>query len=73
LILGLWARWLRKRKVKEVADPIEANALLGGRMPLRDSLRLTLATLISNASGASLGMEAGYSQFGAAVYSRIGQ
>jgi CIC family chloride channel protein len=73
LVLGLWARWLRKHKVKEVADPIEANALLGGRMPLRDSLRLTLATLISNASGASLGMEAGYSQFGAAVYSRIGQ
>jgi len=73
LILGLWARWLRKNKVNEVADPIEANALLGGRMSLRDSLRLTFATLIANASGASVGMEAGYSQFGASVYSWVGQ
>src|SRR6185312_14189908 len=32
-----------------------------------------LQTLIANASGASLGMEAGYSQFGAGVYSWIGQ
>ncbi len=73
LLLGLWARALRKRRVAEVVDPIEANALLGGRMSLRDSLRLTLATLVSNAAGASVGMEAGYSQFGAAVYSWFGQ
>jgi CIC family chloride channel protein len=73
LIIGLWTRWLRNRKTKEVVDPVEANALLGGRMSLRDSLRLTLQTLIANASGASLGMEAGYSQFGAGVYSWIGQ
>ncbi len=73
LVIGLWARRLRQRKVKEVVDPIEANALLGGRMSFRDSLRLTVATLIANASGASLGMEAGYSQFGASVFSSIGQ
>jgi len=73
LIIGLWARWLRNRKAKEVVDPVEANALLGGRMSFRESLRLTFATLIANASGASLGMEAGYSQFGASVFSSIGQ
>ncbi len=37
------------------------------------ALRLTLATLIANAAGASVGMEAGYSQFGASVYSWFGQ
>jgi CIC family chloride channel protein len=73
LIVGLWARWLRNRKVKEVVDPVEANALLGGRMSFRESVRLTVATMIANASGASLGMEAGYSQFGASVFSSIGQ
>jgi len=38
-------------------------------MSLPDSLRLTLSTFTSNASGASVGMEAGYTQFGAAVFS----
>jgi CIC family chloride channel protein len=47
--------------------------LFGGRMSLTDSVRLTLMTVVSNASGASLGMEAGYSQLGAAVFSRFGR
>jgi CIC family chloride channel protein len=42
-------------------------------MSLFDSIRLTTMTVISNASGASLGMEAGYSQLGAAVFSRFGR
>jgi CIC family chloride channel protein len=54
-------------------DPVEANALYGGRMSLIDSIRLTFATLLSNASGASLGMEAGYSQLGAGIFSALGR
>jgi CIC family chloride channel protein len=73
LVLGLVARALRRWRSTEVVDPIEANALYGGRMSFIDSLRLTLTTMISNAAGASLGMEAGYSQLGASIFSSVGQ
>jgi CIC family chloride channel protein len=73
LALGLVSRTIRRYRATDIADPIEANALLGGRMSFVDSLRLTLSTIISNAAGASLGMEAGYSQLGASVYSSLGQ
>lgn len=73
LLLGLAARAVKSRRLSEIVDPIEANALYGGRMSLRDSIWLTLTTVISNASGASLGMEAGYSQLGAGLYSSLGR
>ncbi len=73
LILGLLAIASRRFWSREVVDPIEANALYGGRMSLWDSIRLTFDTLVSNASGASLGMEAGYSQLGAGVFSSVAQ
>ena len=73
LVLGLTALLWRRFRPGEIVDPIEANALYGGRMSLVDSARLALSTMISNAAGASLGMEAGYSQFGAGLFSRVGQ
>lgn len=73
LVLGVTALIWRKFRSSEIIDPIEANALYGGRMSLLDSARLTLSTIISNASGASLGMEAGYSQFGSGVFAAIGR
>ncbi|MGN6146946.1 MAG: chloride channel protein [Rhizomicrobium sp.] len=73
LILGLGAWVVRRYRASEIVDPVEANALFGGRMSLLDSIRLTAMTVISNASGASLGMEAGYSQLGAALFSRFGR
>jgi CIC family chloride channel protein len=73
LALGLAARAVRARRFNEIVDPIEANALCGGRMSLRDSIWLTFTTVISNAAGASLGMEAGYSQLGAGLYSSVGR
>ncbi|HEY2034273.1 MAG TPA: chloride channel protein [Rhizomicrobium sp.] len=73
LILGIGAWIVRRYRATEIVDPVEANALFGGRMSLLDSVRLTLMTLVSNASGASLGMEAGYSQLGAALFSRFGR
>ena len=72
LLLGLMAR-LRARRMREIVDPIEANALHGGRMSLSDSLWLTFTTAVSNGAGASLGMEAGYSQLGAGIYSWAGR
>jgi chloride channel protein, CIC family len=73
LLLGLAARAVWARRFSEIVDPIEANALHGGRMSLRDSIWLALTTVISNAAGASVGMEAGYSQLGAGLYSWAGR
>lgn len=56
-----------------IIDPIEANALHGGRIPIFGSLLLIVQTLISSGFGASLGMEAGYTQFGSAGASKLGQ
>lgn len=73
LILGISAIIVRRFRKSEIVDPIEANALHGGQMSMFDSLRLVIATIVSNASGASIGMEAGYSQFGSTVFSSVGQ
>ncbi len=63
----------RKKKIRAAVDPVEANALRGGRMSFRDSVVVTLQTLISNSAGASVGLEAGYAQIGAAFGSALGQ
>jgi CIC family chloride channel protein len=73
LILGGLALLGRRYSNREIVDPVEANALHGGRMSLIDSIRLSMAALFSNAAGASVGMEAGYSQLGAGFFSAIGQ
>jgi CIC family chloride channel protein len=70
--IGLIELWRRLRKARSVVDPVEANALRGGRMSLRDSLVVSLETLISNGCGASVGLEAGYTQIGSGMASRLG-
>ena len=72
LILGAMEWWRRHRNIPAAVDPVEANALRGGRMSLRDSLIVSAQTLISNGCGASVGLEAGYSQIGAGLASRLG-
>jgi len=73
LAVGLlgWAvaRWYPRRAI----DPIEANALYGGRMSLSDSLLVVAQTLLSNSVGASVGLEAGYTQIGSGLGSRLGR
>ena len=65
--------WLRNRRVSTpTVDAVEANALRGGRMSLRDSVWVTFQTLLSNGCGASVGLEAGYAQIGAGLASRLG-
>jgi CIC family chloride channel protein len=73
LILG-WMEWSRRRwSLSNAVDPIEANALRGGQLSLRDSLVVSSQTLISNGSGASVGLEAGYTQIGAGAASLLGR
>lgn len=73
LLLGLTSLYLARKTRFRPIDPIEANALHGGRMSLRDSLILAGQTILSNGCGVSLGLEAGFSQLGAAFGSRIGR
>ena len=49
------------------------NALYGGRMSLNDSLIVMVQTILSNSVGASIGLEAGFTQIGSAVASRLGR
>ncbi|WP_052584250.1 chloride channel protein [Azospirillum baldaniorum] len=73
LLLGVMVKLVRRWRSNDIVDPVEANALYGGKMSLIDSLRLTLATLLSNGSGASVGMEAAYTQAGSGIASTLGQ
>ncbi|WP_448206858.1 chloride channel protein [Azospirillum sp. sgz302134] len=73
LVLGLLVKLVRRWRPSDIVDPIEANALYGGKMSLIDSLRLTLSTMLSNGFGASVGMEAAYTQAGSGVASVLGQ
>jgi chloride channel protein, CIC family len=73
LALGVM-EWLRRRwKIANAVDPIEANALRGGRLSARDSVVVSGQTLLSNGCGASVGLEAGYTQIGAGAASLLGQ
>ena len=72
LALGAVDAWRTRRKMPPAVDPVEANALRGGRMSLRDSALVSAQTVVSNGGGASVGLEAGYAQIGAAIASRLG-
>jgi CIC family chloride channel protein len=73
LLMGLTALALARWRPRRAVDPIEANALYGGRMSFFDSMLLVGQTLISNGFGASVGLEAGFAQIGGAVASRAGR
>ena len=73
LVLGLSGLALAKWWSRRAIDAIEANALHGGRMSLNASLVVVAQTMWSNGVGASVGLEAGYTQIGAALASRIGR
>ncbi len=72
LALGLVTLGLTRLRPRRTVDPIEANALFGGRMSLSGSLIVVLQTVMSNGVGASVGLEAGYTQIGSALASRWG-
>ena len=72
LLLGLVSLVIARYRPRRAVDPVEANALFGGRMSLNGSLIVVLQTIMSNGVGASVGLEAGYTQIGSAMASRWG-
>jgi CIC family chloride channel protein len=73
LLLGLLFYLLTRWRPEAPVDPIEANALRGGRMSVRDSLIVAAQTIWSSGVGASVGLEAGYTQLGSGMASWIGR
>lgn len=72
MLLGLVLFVLGRTRKKPMVDPIEANALHGGRISLTDSIIVAVQNLISNGFGASVGLEAGYTQLASGLASKIG-
>ncbi len=72
VILGIILFGLARYRKRPLVDPIEANALHGGRLSLTDSLIVVVQNLVSNGFGASVGLEAGYTQIAAGVASKLG-
>ncbi len=72
IIIGAVFLILREWRKKPMVDPIEANALHGGRLSLTDSIIVAIQNLISNGFGASVGLEAGYTQLSSGIASKIG-
>ena len=72
LLFGLVTAYIARRRGTEV-DPIEANALHGGRMSMRGSLIVAAQTVWSSGIGASVGLEAGYTQLASGIASAIGR
>lgn len=72
VLFGLASTVIARRRGAEV-DPIEANALHGGHMSMRGSLIVAAQTVWSSGIGASVGLEAGYTQLAGGIASRLGQ
>jgi chloride channel protein, CIC family len=72
LLFGLSTEIIRRWRPDREIDPIEANALHGGRMSLLGSMIVAAQTIWSSGVGAAVGLEAGYTQAAAGIASRIG-
>ncbi len=72
LLFGLATAYVTRRRGTEV-DPIEANALHGGRMSTRGSLIVAAQVVWSSGIGASVGLEAGYTQLASGIASLLGR
>jgi CIC family chloride channel protein len=72
LVLSLGSR-AAIRRWRTPVDVVEANALHGGAIPLRDSLIVCAQTIVSNGAGASVGLEAAYAQAGGGLASVLGR
>ncbi|MBO1081524.1 chloride channel protein [Roseomonas sp. 573] len=73
LLLGGLNLLLARIRPRTPVDPIEANALHGGRLSLNDGLVVVAQNLVSNGFGASVGLEAGYTQIAGGAASRLGR
>lgn len=68
--LGLSIILSRRFRTRPPVDPIEANAVHGGQLSFRESLIVTGQILLSSGFGASVGLEAGYTQMSSALASK---
>jgi CIC family chloride channel protein len=73
LVLGLGLLLLQRWRPAREIDPIEANALHGGRMSFRGSVIVALQTVWSSGFGASVGLEAGYTQLASGIAASLGR
>jgi len=71
--LGLAFLVLQRFRPAREIDPIEANALHGGRMSFRGSVIVALQTVWSSGVGASVGLEAGYTQLTSGIAASLGR
>lgn len=73
LVLGLsnvaWKRW----GSGDILDPIEANALYGGRMGVGNSLFVASQAVVANGVGSSVGLEGGFTQLASSLASWLGR
>lgn len=72
-LLGLAFLVLQRWRPAREIDPIEANALHGGRMSFRGSVIVALQTIWSSGVGASVGLEAGYTQLASGIAASLGR
>ena len=73
LVLGVAFLLLQRWRPAREIDPIEANALHGGRMSFRGSVIVALQTVWSSGVGASVGLEAGYTQLASGIAASLGR
>src|SRR3954464_2190077 len=73
LVLGLAFLLLQRWRPAREIDPIEANALHGGRMSFRGSVIVASQTVWSSGVGASVGLEAGYTQLASGLAASLGR
>lgn len=73
IFLGVLLLIAAHYKRLSIIDPVEANALEGGKMSLTDSLVLVGLSTLSITIGGSIGFEAAMTQLGAGTLSFIGQ
>ena len=73
LVFGVATQVIARRRAGREVDPIEANALHGGRMSVIGSLIVAAQTMWSSGVGASVGLEAGYTQLSSGLASRLGR
>src|ERR1700686_3178809 len=73
LLLGVAFLLLQRWRPAREVDPIEANALHGGRMSFRGSVIVALQTVWSSGVGASVGLEAGYTQLASGLAASLGR
>jgi CIC family chloride channel protein len=73
LLLGIAFLLLARLRPAREIDPIEANALHGGRMSFRGSVIVALETIWSSGVGASVGLEAGYTQLSSGLGASLGR